>query len=79
MKEEGIGIDVASQHKLKAALDPRCQVDAMRIDVNGNSKSDDLIRAAIERDCFIIADSLEELDVIVQIAREAKVVDLTLR
>ncbi|CPS68148.1 diaminopimelate decarboxylase [Mycobacteroides abscessus] len=60
--QTGAGADVASPFELRSALDSGFHPESLHI--NGNAKTDDLIDAAIEKDILIVADSVDELDVI---------------
>lgn len=71
--EEGLGIDVASGGELAVAL--RAGVPGNRIVMHGNNKSRDEIAAALEHGLLlIVCDSLDELALISEVAREAGLV-----
>src|SRR6185312_4418932 len=63
----GVGIDVASPYETRCALE--AGVPPEKLDVNGNSKDDDLINLAISKNMLIIADSIAELERIAQLAK----------
>lgn len=65
---EGIGADVASINEMKAAL--QGGIDPEDLDVNGNAKSDALIREGVRRNMFFIADSYEEMKNINSVAEK---------
>jgi diaminopimelate decarboxylase len=65
--EAGVGIDVASPYETRCALE--AGVPPEKLDVNGNSKDDDLINLAISKNMLIIADSIAELERIAQLAK----------
>ena len=54
--EAGIGIDVASPYETRCALE--AGVPPEKLDVNGNSKDDDLINLAISKNMLIIPTAL---------------------
>ncbi|MBI4977100.1 MAG: hypothetical protein HZC28_06425 [Spirochaetes bacterium] len=68
MAQEGIGADVTSDNEAQSALDGG--VLPKNIEVNGNAKSDALIRLAISKDMILICNDTEEFLIISQIARE---------
>jgi len=68
MVEEGAGADVASYNETNCALE--AGMPARNLDLNGNCKEDFLIEMAIEKDMLIVADSLEELQLIHEIAKK---------
>jgi diaminopimelate decarboxylase len=71
--EEGLGIDVASGGELAVAL--RAGVPGDHIVMHGNNKSREEIAAALEHGLhLIVCDSLEELTLIADVAREADVI-----
>jgi diaminopimelate decarboxylase len=65
--EAGVGIDVASPYETRCALE--AGVPPEKLDVNGNSKDDDLINLAISKNMLIIADSTAELERIAELAK----------
>ena len=65
---EGEGIDAASAFEVDGAL--LAGVDPRFVDVNGNAKTNELIRLAISRDMVLISDSIPELRLINHYARE---------
>ena len=65
--EAGVRIDVASPYEARCALE--AGVPPEKLDVNGNSKDDDLINLAISKNMLIIADSIAELERIAQLAK----------
>lgn len=69
MVEENEGIDVASPNEAEGAL--LAGADPRHLDVNGNTKTDAFIRLAIAKDMVLISDSLEEFQLIGQLAKEA--------
>lgn len=69
--DAGEGVDVASEFEAEGAL--RAGADPRRLDANGNAKSDDFIRMAVGRDMLIISDSLQELELIGQVAEDMRV------
>jgi diaminopimelate decarboxylase len=66
--EESEGIDVASPLEAKAAL--QAGISPHKLDVNGNSKSDELIKTSIENDMLIVIDGIEELERTATLAKE---------
>jgi diaminopimelate decarboxylase len=66
--QEGAGIDVASYYETRCALEAGAPPDTL--DLNGNCKEDFLIAKAIETDMLIVADSIEEFQVISGIAQQ---------
>ncbi len=70
MRDDGLNLDVASGGELELAL--RGGMPPARIALHGNNKSDAELRRAIEIGVGrIVVDSLDELDVIAEIAAEA--------
>ncbi len=67
---EGAGIDVASYHETRCALESGAPPE--ELDLNGNCKEDSLIARAIETDMLIVADSIEEFQIISRIAKEMR-------
>ena len=67
-REEGCGADVASYNEARCALEAGIPADLL--DLNGSCKEDFLLRDAIRRGMNIIADCVEEVDLIESIARE---------
>jgi diaminopimelate decarboxylase len=65
--EAGVGIDVASPYETRCALE--AGVPPEKLDVNGNSKDDDLINLAVSKNMLIIADSIAELERIAELAK----------
>lgn len=68
MADNNIGADVASINELRSALIGG--IDPVHIDVNGNTKSSELIKIGISKNMFFIADNLHELEVIDSIAKQ---------
>ncbi|MDA8126650.1 MAG: decarboxylase, partial [Deltaproteobacteria bacterium] len=66
--QEGAGIDVASPYETRCALEAGAPPE--ELDLNGNCKEDFLIAKAIETDMLIVADSIEEFQLVSRIARE---------
>jgi len=66
IKQEGAGADVASDNEARCALDGGIKPEL--IDVNGNAKSDDLIKTAIVKDMLIIANDIDEFQIISEMA-----------
>ncbi|OPY83859.1 MAG: Diaminopimelate decarboxylase [Smithella sp. PtaU1.Bin162] len=66
ISREGAGIDVASYYEAQCAL--ASGVPPEKLDLNGNCKEDFLIAKAIETDMLIVADSIEEFQIISRIA-----------
>jgi diaminopimelate decarboxylase len=64
---EGIGIDAASYHEMRCALE--AGVPPHAIGLNGNAKEDFMIKEAIGKDILIIADNIEELNYVNNIAQ----------
>ena len=62
----GLGVDAVSEFELQAALD--AGVDTARIICNGNAKSDDYLRMAVEGQLLIAVDGTDELGVVEAIA-----------
>ena len=58
----GLGVDAVSEFELQAALD--AGIDEPRIVCNGNAKSDDYLRMAVERNLLIAVDGNDELETI---------------
>ncbi|MFA6037122.1 MAG: hypothetical protein WC748_03245 [Legionellales bacterium] len=56
---EGIGVDAASYHEMRCALE--AGVAPHMIGLNGNAKEDFMIKEAINKEMLIIADNIEEL------------------
>ncbi|MFC0673431.1 diaminopimelate decarboxylase [Brachybacterium hainanense] len=72
MDEEGLGLDVCTGGELAVAL--RAGFPGARMALHGNNKSDAEIRRALEAGIGrIVADSLEEIERIAEIAAEAGV------
>lgn len=65
---EGAGIDVASYYETQCALESGAPPE--QLDLNGNCKEDFLINKAIRTDMLIVADSIEEFQVISRIAKQ---------
>lgn len=65
---EGAGIDVASYYEARCALESGAPPD--QLDLNGNCKEDFLITRAIQTNMLIVADSIEEFQVISRIAKQ---------
>lgn len=65
---EGAGIDVASYYETQCALSAGAPPE--ELDLNGNCKEDFLITKAIEKNMLIVADSIEEFQVVSRIASE---------
>jgi diaminopimelate decarboxylase len=63
---EGAGIDVASYYETQCALEAGAPPG--QLDLNGNCKEDFLIAGAIKKDMLIVADSIEEFQLISGIA-----------
>ncbi|XWN32117.1 MAG: alanine racemase [Devosia sp.] len=64
--KEGAGIDVASPFETRAALD--AGLSGEKLDVNGNSKSDTLLKLALDHDMLVVVDSIEELEYLAGLA-----------
>ncbi|MDZ7578053.1 MAG: alanine racemase [Candidatus Nanopelagicales bacterium] len=69
VRESGAGIDVASDNEAQCAL--LAGIDTKFMDVNGNTKSDELIQLALAKGMVLIADSPEEFELIAGLARQA--------
>ncbi|MHB8773349.1 MAG: diaminopimelate decarboxylase family protein [Syntrophales bacterium] len=67
--QEGAGIDVASYYETQCALESGAPPE--QLDLNGNCKEDFLITKAIQTDMLIVADSIEEFQVISRLAKQA--------
>ena len=67
-REEGCGADVASYNEARCALE--AGIPAELLDLNGSCKEDFLLRDAIRRGMNIIADCIEEVELLDAIARE---------
>lgn len=67
VREEGAGADVASDNEARCALEAK--IDPAHLDVNGNTKSDELIRLALAKGMLLVADSIEEFQKISQMAK----------
>jgi diaminopimelate decarboxylase len=65
---EGAGIDVASYHEAQCALESGAPPE--ELDLNGNCKEDFLIAKAIQKNMLIVADSVEEFQVVSRIAKQ---------
>jgi len=61
----GLGADVASEHELRLALEEG--IDAERIVCNGNAKSAEYLKQAVEAGARIAVDNRDELDLLEQI------------
>lgn len=66
---EGAGIDVASYYETRCALESGARPE--QLDLNGNCKEDFLIMKAIGKDMLIIADNIDEFEIISAIAKKA--------
>ena len=66
LKQEGAGADVASDNEARCALDGG--INPKQINVNGNAKSDELISSAIVHDMLLIANDIEEFQMISEMA-----------
>jgi len=64
----GLGVDAASEHELRAAIEEG--IDPHRITCNGNAKSDVYLARAIDADALIAVDNETELDRLETIASE---------
>jgi len=69
-KEEGCGADVASYNEMRCALESGMKPEML--DLNGNCKENFLIEDAINKGMNIIADSIEEAEVVEEIASRKK-------
>jgi len=58
VREEGAGADVASWNEMRCAL--QAKINPKHLDVNGNSKPDELIKMALKNKMLLVADSIEE-------------------
>ncbi len=67
-QDEGCGADVASYNEARCALE--AGIPAHHLDLNGNCKEDFLIRDAIVQGMNIIADGMEEMEKIEEIAAQ---------
>lgn len=67
MSRENVGVDVASLYEMKCAM--QSDINPRDLDVNGNCKSDELIRAAIQNDMLLVADNIQEFNHIAEMAR----------
>jgi diaminopimelate decarboxylase len=65
---EGAGIDVASYYETQCALESGAP--PVELDLNGNCKEDFLITKAIETNMLIVADSIEEFQIISGIGKQ---------
>ncbi|MCE5281669.1 MAG: decarboxylase [Deltaproteobacteria bacterium] len=65
---EGAGIDVASYYETQCALESGAPPE--ELDLNGNCKEDFLIVKAIQTNMLIVADSIEEFQVVSRIAKQ---------
>jgi len=68
VKEESAGADVASDNEAKCAL--QAKIDPRDLDVNGNTKSEALIKLALRKKMLLVADSIEEFLVISELAKQ---------
>jgi len=59
-KRFGLGADTASEHELRAALEEG--IPPERITCNGNAKSDEYLRLAINSGAYIALDNRDEID-----------------
>lgn len=66
-RKEGIGADVASKNEMRCALEAK--IDSQHLDVNGNSKTEELINMALNKNMLIVADSIEEFLLISKMAK----------
>lgn len=66
--KEGAGIDVASYYETRCALTSGAPPE--ELDLNGNCKEDFLIARAVETNMLIVADSIEEFEIISGIAKQ---------
>ncbi|MFA4858502.1 MAG: decarboxylase [Candidatus Margulisiibacteriota bacterium] len=66
VKEEGCGCDVASYNETRCAFE--AGVAPEMLDLNGNCKEDFYIEDAIRRGMNIVADNIEEFEIVAQIA-----------
>ena len=64
----GLGVDAASEHELRAALEEG--IDPHRITCNGNAKSDAYLADAMAAEALIAVDNEDELDRLEAIATE---------
>lgn len=67
---EGAGIDVASYYETRCALESGAPPE--KLDLNGNCKEDFLIAKAIETNMLIVADNIEEFQIISGIAKKMR-------
>lgn len=67
---EGAGIDVASYNETQCALSSGASPE--HLDLNGNCKEDFLISTAVRMNMLIVADSIEEFQVISRIAGQLR-------
>lgn len=72
LNEEDLGCDIFGFPELAVAL--AAGVPADRISVNGSSKSEELIRRAVEIGAYLVIDSLRELRVALEAAAETRTV-----
>ena len=68
VREEGIGADVASWNEMRCAL--QAKIPPEHLDVNGNSKSEALIKMALKKKMLLVADSIEEFLLISELAKQ---------
>ena len=68
VREEGAGADVASWNEMRCAL--QAKIAPEHLDVNGNSKSEALIKMALRKKMLLVADSIEEFLVISELAKQ---------
>ena len=70
VRQEGIGADVASENEIRSAL--QAKIDPEHLDVNGNSKTEELIKIALKKNMLLVADSIEEFLKISELAKQHK-------
>lgn len=67
VNEEECGVDAASFNEMKCAAE--AGIPPEKIDLNGNCKTDALIKEGVGKDMLLVADSFEELKIIHETAR----------
>jgi len=70
IQQEGIGADVASENEMRSAH--QAKIDPEHLDVNGNSKTEKLIKMALKKNMLLVADSIEEFLKISELAKQHK-------
>ena len=67
---ENIGADIVSENELRCALEGG--INPRLIELNGNIKTEELIKQAIQKQITIVADNIEDFKIIAALALKAK-------